>query len=158
MTPSLDSFQQAVLPAVKWITSALELYKDLKRLWHRSFDSGMFEILEFDSTLELLDPRGERAVFKKRLRVKFLQDNVIAFEDYAWGDGEIFLDYRCSPGIIVDRYRDGERWNVLISLRQTKNAGDVEEFHLERQLRRSFLVDEGWWETSLRHRTQRLKV
>lgn len=146
------------MPATNWITPALEIYKDLKRLWHRSFDSGMFEILEYDSTLELLDPRGERAVFKKRLRVKFLQDNVIAFEDYAWGDGEIFLRYRCSPGIIVDRYRDGERWNVLISMRQTKNAGDVEEFHLERQLRGSFLADEGWWETSLRHRTQRLKV
>lgn len=136
----------------------LKLFGNVRRAWRRTFERGAFEILEYDSTLELLDTCGERAHFKKRLRVRFLQDNVIAFQDYAWGDGEIFLQYRCAPGKIVDRYREGGRWNVLISLRETKNAGDVEEFHIERKLRGSFPASEGWWETSLRHRARNAKV
>jgi len=32
--------------------------------------------------------------------VRYLQDNVIAYRDQAWGDGEILVDYRCTPGII----------------------------------------------------------
>ena len=43
-----------------------------------------------------------------------MQNNVIAFEDYAWGDGEIFTDYRCSPGVVVDKYQEGDRWSILI--------------------------------------------
>lgn len=158
MNLSADSLQQANQALLNLIPMALELYKDVRALLRRSFQSGLFEILEYDSTLELLDPQGERAIFKKRLRVKFLQDNVIAFQDYVWGDGKPLLSYRCSPGIIVDRYREGSRWNVLISLRETKATGDVEEFHIERRLRGSFAAREAWWETSLQQSTHRVKV
>jgi hypothetical protein len=118
----------------------------------------MYEILEYDSTLELVDPKGETAIFKRRERVKFLQDNVIAFQDRAWGDGEIFADYKCSPGTEVDRYQEGDRWNVLISLRETKSAGDIEDFYIERTVRAGFTEDEEWRQTEIRHRTRRLKL
>ena len=151
-------FGQGGLPSADALASLLTMSADLGKIWRRARGNGMFEILEYEAALELLDVRGERAHFRKRLRVRFLQDNVIAFQDYAWGDGEIFLQYRCAPGKIVDRYREGGRWNVLISLRETKNAGDVEEFHVERKLRGSFLSGEGWWETSLRHRARNVQV
>ena len=81
-----------------------DLYALLRQVLHLERHRGMYEILDYDSTLELADPKGEIAIFKRRERVKFLHNNVIAFEDYAWGDGEIFADYRCSPGKVVDRY------------------------------------------------------
>jgi len=56
------------------------------------------EVLEYESTLELKDRGGKRAIFKKREKVRYLQDNVIAYQDQAWGNGEILIDYRCSPG------------------------------------------------------------
>ena len=52
--------------------------------------------------------------------------------------GNPFAAYRCAPGKAVDRYREGHRWRVLISLRQTKNKGDVEEFFIEREIRDGF--------------------
>src|SRR5258708_2698203 len=82
----------------------------------------MYEILEYESTLELLDTQGKNAIFHKHQRVKFMQDNIIAFQDYAWGEGtNIFASYCCEPGVVVDRYQDGDRWNILISLRGTKH-------------------------------------
>ncbi|MEZ4710671.1 MAG: hypothetical protein R3A44_25970 [Caldilineaceae bacterium] len=88
---------------------------------------GVFEVLEYDDTLELQDPRGEIAVFKRRIKVRFLQDYVIAFQDYAWGDGNQLANYRISPGQVVDKYLESGRWNILVSLRETKMKGDVEE-------------------------------
>ncbi len=112
--------------SLDWIAILLDLYRALRLFLSRERREGMYEILDYDSTLELMDPKGEIAVFKKRQRVKFLQDSIIAFEDYAWGDGEIFSEYKCSPGKVVDRHQEGDRWNVLISLRETKSAGDIE--------------------------------
>lgn len=143
---------------LEWISVLLQLYKDVRGLLGRQFQNGLFEILEYESALELLDARGKLAHFTKRLRVKFLQDNVIAFHDYVWGDGKPLLHYRCSPGAVADRYREGTRWNVLISLRETKAAGDIEEFHIERSLRGTFTAHEAWWETSLQQPTRRAKV
>jgi hypothetical protein len=109
---------------------AVDLYQGLQQVAEHLFRDGPYEILEYDSVLELLDPRGELAVFKKRLRVKFLRDNITALQNYAWGDGHVLVDYHCSPGIVADRYLEGGHWNVLISLRQTKGTGDIEEFYI----------------------------
>lgn len=158
MNVSTDPLQQVSQSSINWIPLVLQLYADIKRLLKRSLQSGLYEILEYDATLELLDSAGERANFKKRLRVQFLQENVIAFQDYAWGDGQALLNYRCSPGTIVDKYREGGRWNVLISLRETKSTGDIEEFYIERGLRGSFVADEAWWETALQHKARHVKV
>src|SRR5262249_11240342 len=50
----------------------------------------------------------------------------------------IFADYKCSPGVSVDRYRDGYRYRILISLRETKKRGDIEEFHIDRTIQNGF--------------------
>ena len=92
-----------------WITLLFDLYRYLRQFLNGNLHEGMYEILEYDSTLELLDRQGKTAVFKRRQKVKFLQDNVIAFQDYAWGEGEIFADYKCSPGVEVDRYQEGNQ-------------------------------------------------
>lgn len=99
---------------------------------------GIYEVLEHEVTLELCDPQGKEAVYHKRQKVRFLQNNVIAYQDQAWGAGDIFAEYRCTPGIPVDRYREGQRYRILISLRQTKNAGDMEEIRIERTIRNGF--------------------
>jgi hypothetical protein len=141
-----------------WIVLLFDLYRALRLLMRRERHEGMYEILDYDSTLELVDPKGEIAVLKKRQKVKFLQNNIIAFEDYAWGDGEIFANYRCSPGKVVDRYQEGDRWNVLISLRETKTAGDIEDFYIERTVRNGFTKDEEWRQVEIRNRIKRLKL
>lgn len=118
----------------------------------------LYEVLDYDARLELRDPAGKKALYTKRARVRFLQDNVVAYQDQAWGDGDIFAAYRCSPGIAVDRYREGHRWRVLISLRGTRNCGDIEEFHIERTIRDGFTRAVEDFQTEVDHTTHRMAL
>ena len=119
---------------------------------------GAYEVLEYETKLDLLDPDGKLAVYSKHQKVQFLQDNVIAFQDQAWGDGEIFADYKCSPGYPVDRYRDGNKYRILISLRETKNRGDIENFHIERTIKDGFVRPIEDYQVDVDHSTRRLSL
>lgn len=119
---------------------------------------GMYEVLEYEASLELKDSRGVTANYHKRQKVRFLQDNIIAYQDKAWGDGDIFAAYHCSPGEAVDRYRDGHRYNILISLRETKHRGDVEEFNIQRVIKNGFIGEVESFQTDIDHRTRKLTL
>ncbi len=134
------------------------LWSAVKQLFREEKPPGPYEVLAYESRLELKDAKGKKAVFYKRQRVHFLQDNVIAFQDLAWGDGQIFADYQCAPGVAVDRYREGHRYRVLISLRETKNQGDVEEFLIERTIQDGFTRTVESFQTEINHPTQQLSV
>lgn len=83
---------------------------------------------------------------------------MIAFEDFVWGDGDILAGYHCSPGAAVDRYQDGDRWNILISLRETKSRGDITDFHIERTIKDGFVKHEEWYQAEIRRPTHRLRM
>jgi hypothetical protein len=119
---------------------------------------GLYEVLDYDARLELQDTEGKRVTYFKRQRVRFLQDNIIAYQDNAWGDGNIFTDYQCSPGIPVDRYREGHRYRVLISLRATKQRGDIEEFYIQRTITDGFTRTTEDFQTEIDHKTQKLSL
>lgn len=110
----------------------------------RERNEAIYEVLEYDSTLELVDSKGEWATFKRLQKVRFLQNNVIAIQDHVMGDGDVVDDYRCSPGIVADCYPEGDHWNILISLRETKSRGDVEDIYIERRVRSGFTKSEEW--------------
>ena len=141
-----------------WIEIAGELWKISRKVMRGLSNEGMYEVLEYESTLELKDRRGENAIFRKREKVRYLQDYIIAYQDQAWGDGEILLNYRCTPGTPVDRYRTGYKTLILISLREVKNRGDVDEFNIEWGIRKGFLVQTGFWATEISHRTKQVKA
>jgi hypothetical protein len=113
---------------------------------------GSYEVLEHKVRLELCDPQGHKAIYYKDQKVRFLQNNVIAYQDVAWGVGDIFADYQCSPGVVVDRYREGHRYQVLISLRQSKNWGDRESFHIERTILDGFTHADEDFQMDIDHR------
>jgi len=119
---------------------------------------GIYETLEYESTLEIHNNQGTRATFKKRKKIRYLQDGIIAFQDYAWGDGEILLNYRTSRGKAVDRYRAGYKTYILISLREVKNKGDIDEFNIQWNLRNGFLTEDGYWSTDISQKTKHIKM
>lgn len=92
------------------------------------------------------------------LQMRYLQNNVIAYHDQAWGDGDILLDFRCSPGIAVDRYRSGHKTLILISLRQVRNRGDKDELQIEWAMKNGFTRKTEEWTTSVSHRTRKLRI
>ena len=142
--------------------SFIEVVYDLWKVGHKAIRGfaveGMYEVLEYESTLELKDSKGKQALFRKREKVRYLQDNIIAYQDQAWGDGEILLNYRCTPGTPVDIYQPGRKTYVLVSLREVKNQGDIDEFNIEWGLANSFMRSKEIWETEVRHRTRQLKI
>lgn len=133
-----------------------ELWRLGRRVLSLTVHEGMYEVLDSETCLELLDTKGTKAILHKRQRVRFLQDNIIAYQDQAWGDGNIFAAYHCSPGVPVDQYRDGHRYRILISLRQTKNRGDTEEFHIERTITEGFTQPIEDFQIEVDHKTQQL--
>jgi hypothetical protein len=133
-------------------------FRLMQRIIPLQAQPGIYEVLERDIKLELRDIEGREAVFFKRQRVRFLQDNIIAYEDKAWGDGDIFTDYKCSPGVIVDRYREGHRYRILISLRKTENRGDIEEFHIQRTIKNGFRQKTEDLQTEIDHRTSKMSL
>ena len=148
----------SVLPGSSWLELVQKAWKIIRKLIQRRSYAGMYEVLEYESTLELKDGGGERATFKKREEVRYLQDSIIAYQDQAWGDGEILLNYRCTPGTPVDRYRSGHKTYVLISRREVKSRGDVDEFNIEWCMRGGFLRPRGHWETHVSHKTRLLRI
>jgi hypothetical protein len=143
------------LPSFEVWGKAWHLARQVLQAWSYR---GMYEVLEHETTLELKDRAGKRATFEKEKRVRYLQDNIIAYHDQAWGDGEILLDYRCTPGTPVDRYRLGYKTYILISRREVKNKGDVDTFHCEWGIRQGFLRKTEQWETHVQQPTKHLQI
>ena len=69
-----------------------EVWKHGRKLWNGHAHEGMYEVLEHEVILELLDVKGNKAKVEKHQKVKFLQNNIIAYQDQGWGDGKIFVD------------------------------------------------------------------
>jgi len=102
--------------------------------------------------------KGENAIVSKTEEVRFLQSNIIAFQDQAWGDGKILLDYKCSPGQPVDFYRSGHKTYILISLRDIKKRGDITKYKMSWGMENGFLKEQGFWATDINHITRKIKI
>jgi len=155
--PSLEGFQNQVDPT-QTVTQLLDLWDIITRLYDKFRYRGPYEILDYDSTLDIRDPKGVRAVLTRSEEIHFLQDNIVAIHDHAWGDGELFAKYQCQPGVPVDIYEDGSKYNILISLRETKNKGDTIQLWIERVIKRGFCEKEEWLETEVDHWMHKLKI
>ena len=145
------------LSSLPWGTVAEKAWSSARNLMGGSAANGVYEVLDYESTLELLNRQGTKALFKKRKRIRYLQDEVIAYQDYAWGDGEILVNYRSSPGRPVDRYRCGYKTYILLSLRGVRNKGDVDEFNIQWNIRRGFLKEDGFWGTGVSQPMRHIK-
>jgi len=135
-----------------------DLYEWGKSTLQKITKPGMYEVLHYETTLEILDKAGKNAVLSKREEVKFLQNNIIAFQDQAWGSGKILIDYTCTPGIPVDFYQFGHKTHVVISLREVKQKGDITKFDIHWKIKNGFEEPNGFWSTDINHFTKVMKV
>lgn len=142
----------------QWLEILINAWKTIRKLLREQADEGVYEVLEYETTLELMDKQGKRAKVRKRQKVRYLQNNILAYQDQAWGDGKILINYRCTPGKPVDRYRPGSKTYILISLREVKHRGDIDEFNIQWGIQRGFLRSTELWETEISHRTKKVKV
>ena len=156
-TNKVSGWMLDFLFALPWIEILAEIWKLLRQLWQGLADEGLYEVLEYDSVLELMDSHGKTARFQTRERVRSRGEPDSHLPTGAWGDGKILLGYRCTPGVVVDRYRPGQKTFLLISLRGAKRRGEIDEFHIEWELRDGCVRNEELWETEIRHRTKQIR-
>lgn len=148
----------AALLGGPWLEITADLWKLGKKLWRGLADEGMYEVLEHDVVLELKDSKGKRALVRKLQKVRYRQNNIIAYQDQAWGDGRILVNYRCTPGFEADRYESGHKTQILISLREVKEKGEEDEFNIEWEHLNGFLKSVEEWGSEISHRTKALKL
>ena len=144
--------------SLPWFEIAGKMWKIGRKVMRGLANEGVYEVLDYESTLELHDRGGKKATFKKRKKVRYLQDNIIAYQDHGWGDGKILINYRTSRGKAVDRYRAGYKTYILLSLREVKNRGNIDEFNIAWDIRNGFLTEDGYWSTDITNQTRRIKV
>jgi hypothetical protein len=60
-----------------WADVVGDAFKALRKAIQSRTYKGLYEVLEYESTLELRDREEETATFRKRERVRYLQENVI---------------------------------------------------------------------------------
>jgi len=125
---------------------------------HNRSSIGIYEVIDYELVLELKDQKGKSAVLKKHEKVQYLQDNIVAYQDQAWGDGKILEDYKCTPGVPVDCYHLDHNTYILISLREVKNKGDKDNFNIQWKIKNGFLLKNGFWGTEINHRTRRIGI
>ena len=147
-----------VIQYLPWIEIFIDLWRVGSKAIRGLSVEGMYEVLEYESTLELKDLKGKQAFFRKREKVRYLQENIIAYQDQAWGDGRILQNYRCTPGTPVDIYRPGNKTYILVSLREVKNLENIDEFNIQWGIVNGFVRANEMWETEVRHRTKILKM
>ena len=70
----------------------MEVWKIGKKVMRGMANEGIYETLEYESTLEIQNRKGTKAIFNKRKKIRYLQDNISAYQDYGWGDGKILLN------------------------------------------------------------------
>jgi hypothetical protein len=158
-TPKISSAKiGAAIFSLPWLDIVLGIWKLAKNLWTQMSDEGMYEVIDYRSTLELLDKHGRRARLNKLERVRYLQNNIMAYQDQPWGDGKILVNYKCSPGVVVDQYRPGNKTYILISLRDIRKRGDIDEFHIQWEQQHGFKRQKEQWSTEIRHRSKRLRL
>ena len=73
----------AALLGGPWLEITADLWQLGKKLWRGLADEGMYEVLEHDVVLELKDSKGKRAFVRKRQKVRYRQNNIIAYQDQA---------------------------------------------------------------------------
>jgi len=152
---STSSVISSLLIKIPWPELIGNSIKYAGKLLRGYSQEGMYKVLDYESTLEILDDKGKKAHFSKRKKVRYLQDNIVVYQDCAWGDGKILLNYQCNPGKAVDRYRSGYKTIILLSLHEVKNRGDVDDFHIKWDIKDGFVKLEESWETHISQKTEK---
>ena len=115
-----------------------------------------YEILDYQATLFLHDPKGVKATFQRTERIRFLQDGVAGIMDHFWGDGVALASYHNDAGILKDSFRDHGRRHLVVGLKRPMSRGEELGFEVVRTAMVGFGKEEEWLETTLDHPAQHL--
>lgn len=151
---AINSYFFSTLVGIWFAISAYSVFQSFT-LIDRLANDDLYESLVHQETWEFLDTNGLVVVQSKKLELRFLQNNISAFPEFIWGDGDILAAYDCSPGKLVDDYRNDYRRTLIISLQEIKMRNDELTFTSTRQIHDGFTEGLEWLEVELYNKTQK---
>jgi hypothetical protein len=125
--------------------------------WRRRPPTAAYETLSLALELELLDPRGERAVLRRRQRLRFLRDGAAIVRELVWGDGEQLVRYQAQGARRLGVRAEGSKRAVLLDPAAHPAAGDQLTITSRRTIRGGFLGRQEYCEVYLERPTGRLE-
>jgi hypothetical protein len=146
------------------IVSALTYARILtsRRLRRRLLPEGVgtspYEILDYNVTLNLHDPKGIRATHRRSQRIRFLQNGVSGILDHMWGTGITPTTYYSDAGPLEDSFRDEGRRHLVIGLARSMGKGETLAFEVHRGIMAGFIDGQEWFETTIDHPIRRLRA
>ena len=70
-----------LLIELPWIEILGELWKISRKMMRGLSNEGTYEVLDYETTLELLDHKGKQASLKKREKVRCLQNHILVHNE-----------------------------------------------------------------------------
>ena len=150
---------------VQLLTAAAALLRELRpvwaallaRLWPRG-PARPYETLWLELVLDLQDPQGERAVLRRRQRVRFLAAGGALVRELVWGEGEQLVRYHARGARRLGVRPEGSRRAVLLDPDVQPAAGDTLTIASRRTIRGGFRGKQEYCEAYLEHPTGRVEL
>lgn len=117
-----------------------------------------FETIKFSGKVEILDREGHVARFRRRQRIRFLEDGVTTFFDRVWGEGVLFANYHAKAMRLIDAIPTRKGYVVVLALPRPFKKGEVFEVETQRRIVGAFIYDWGYWDSTMAVPTERLQI
>ena len=121
------------------------------------YDQHQYETLKYSGRLEILDPTGRVALFKRHQRVRFLEDNVGVLYDRVWGLGVLFATYVVRDARILEPIRTPKGYVVPLALSRPFRKGETFDLVTQRKIVGAF-VKESYWDSAMHAPTDLLEM
>lgn len=116
-----------------------------------------YEIIDEQHEWDIVNPSGALVIHRKKMRLRFLQDNVATVYENIWGDGRCHW-LHCDPGVFVDEFKTAGKVFKLISLREIRGRGDEQDFAVSCEWRDAFTSEAEWVQVQTGHPTNTLTI
>jgi hypothetical protein len=117
-----------------------------------------YETISFHGRLEILDKENRVAVFRRRQRIRFLEDGVTEFIDRVWGEGVLFAGYEARSMSILESIPTRRGYAVLLALPRMFARGETFDIITERRIVGGFIDQQAYWESAMAAPTEALTI
>jgi hypothetical protein len=117
-----------------------------------------YETISFHGRLEILDKEGRVAIFRRRQRIRFLEDGVAEFIDRVWGDGVLFAGYEARSMSLVEAIPTRKGYAVLLGLPRAFARGETFDVVTERRIVGAFIDHQAYWDSAMAAPTGSLTI
>lgn len=117
-----------------------------------------YETIKFSGRLKFLDTTRSVAIFTRRQRVRFLEDNVGVMFDRVWGEGVILGRYSVQEAKLMEPIRTSNGYILPLALPGRFRKGDVFDLVTHRRIIGAFDNDSGYWDTSMTKPTELIQI